>query len=107
MGLLVRCRNPPYVLPFADGDLRWLDAVERVLNTAMSDAADRDGGARYIDTYAISRGHDACTPHDQAWTQGEDIDPLAAASYHPRRAAMVGVVAQVKCVPEVEARASG
>ncbi|WP_222624501.1 SGNH/GDSL hydrolase family protein, partial [Streptomyces buecherae] len=86
----------PAILPFADGDLRWLDAVERALNTSMADAAERDGTARYVDTYGTSLGHDACAPGDQAWIQGKDTDPLAAASYHPRRGAMVGVAEQVR-----------
>ncbi|MFE6779204.1 SGNH/GDSL hydrolase family protein [Streptomyces sp. NPDC057702] len=95
----------PAILPFADGDLRWLDTVESALNTAMADAAARDGATRYIDTYATSLGHDACAPGDQAWIQGKDTNPLAAASYHPRRAAMVGVAAQVRRVLEADAPA--
>ncbi len=95
----------PTILPFADGYLRWLDTVERALNTSMADAAERDGAARYVDTYAASLGHDACAPGDQAWIQGKDTDPLAAASYHPRRAAMEGVAEQVRRALEGGARA--
>ncbi|MFT2019739.1 SGNH/GDSL hydrolase family protein [Streptomyces sp. 796.1] len=85
----------PDVLPFADGDLRWLDAVERALNTSMAEAAERDGDTQYVDTYGVSLGHDACAPGSRAWIQGKDIDPLAAAHYHPRRSAMEGVAGQV------------
>lgn len=81
----------PDILPFADGDLRWLDSVERTLNAALATAADIDGDTVFVDTYTPSTGHDACATGGAAWIQGKDTDLLRAASYHPRRSGMVGV----------------
>jgi lysophospholipase L1-like esterase len=70
----------PEVLPFADGDYAYLDHIGRALNDALSDAA-REAGARYVDLYGPSRGHDACAG-DRAWVAGAQTD-LPAAPYHP------------------------
>lgn len=85
----------PNVLPFADGDLRWLDSVERGLNSALVNAAQADGNTTFVDTYGPSLGHDACKG-SAAWIQGKDINPLVALNYHPRRAGMVGVATFVR-----------
>jgi lysophospholipase L1-like esterase len=76
----------PSVLPFADGDYSWADSVERQLNDAIATAA-RNQGARYVDTYGPSLGHDACAG-DAAWINGQSTNLLVAASYHPLRAGM-------------------
>ncbi|MFI9384763.1 SGNH/GDSL hydrolase family protein [Kutzneria sp. NPDC052558] len=81
----------PDVLPFADGDYTYLDSIERALNTAASNAA-AAGGATFVDTYGPSYGHDACAGGN-AWIQGQSLNLLAAAPYHPRKAAMVGEAA--------------
>lgn len=81
----------PDILPFADGDLRWVDSVEQALNTALSDAAAADGRTTFVDTYGPSLGHDACATGGAAWIQGKDIDLLGAYSYHPRMSGMIGV----------------
>jgi len=79
----------PSVLPFADGDYRFADLVERRLNAALRDAA-RGGGALFVDTYAASRGHDACAGR-QAWVNGQRTDIGRALAYHPFRAYMEAV----------------
>jgi hypothetical protein len=71
----------PAVLPFADGDYRYVGRVERRLNAALRHAA-RSQGAGYVDTYGPSRGHDACAG-EQAWVNGQYTDPNRAQSYHP------------------------
>ncbi|PXY27503.1 SGNH/GDSL hydrolase family protein [Prauserella muralis] len=84
----------PDVLPFADGDYVWLNSVEETLNAALEKAVAEDGGATFVDMYPASLGHDACAGR-AAWIQGKNTDPLAAASYHPRRSGMAGVAAEV------------
>jgi hypothetical protein len=86
-----RCPN---VLPFADGDLRWLDEVEQALNAALANAAATDGGTTFADMYAVSLGHDACAGKS-AWIQGKDTNLFAAVAYHPFKAGMVGVANQI------------
>lgn len=83
----------PDILPFADGDLRWVDSVQRALNGALSAAAAHDGATTFVDTYGPSLGHDACASHggSAAWIQGKDLNLIGAAAYHPRRAGMAAV----------------
>ncbi|RZQ64963.1 SGNH/GDSL hydrolase family protein [Amycolatopsis suaedae] len=88
----------PSVLPFADGDVRWLDSVEQALNAALANAAAADGATRFVDMYPASLGHDACAPGAAAWIQGKDTNLFAAASYHPRRSGMAGVAAVLRTV---------
>ncbi|MFI9455137.1 SGNH/GDSL hydrolase family protein [Amycolatopsis sp. NPDC052450] len=76
----------PSVVPFADGDYAWADEVERALNKAVSTAA-RKQGARYVDTYGPSLGHDACSG-DAAWVSGKTTDLFRAVAYHPYAAGM-------------------
>ncbi|MBK1786415.1 SGNH/GDSL hydrolase family protein [Prauserella cavernicola] len=84
----------PAVLPFADGDYAWLDDIEQTLNAALAKAVADDGAATFVDLYPPSLGHDACAGGD-AWIQGQHTNPFAAASYHPNRAGMAGVAAEV------------
>jgi lysophospholipase L1-like esterase len=79
----------PGVLPFADGDYRYADLVERRLNAALRAAA-RAGQALFVDTYAASRGHDACAGAD-AWVNGQRTAIGRALAYHPVRAYMDNV----------------
>ena len=79
----------PHLLPFADGDYRYADLVERRLNTALRQAA---GGnhAGFVNTYAASRGHDVCAGPD-AWVNGQRTDVGRALAYHPFRSYMDAV----------------
>lgn len=76
----------PGVLPFADGDYAYADQVERRLNASLRAAA-RRSGATFVDTYAASRGHDACAGRD-AWVNGQQTMLGRAQSYHPFRSYM-------------------
>ncbi|WP_197320283.1 SGNH/GDSL hydrolase family protein [Saccharomonospora sp. NB11] len=79
----------PDVLPFADGDYVWLNHIEETLNAALATAAANHGSTTFIDTYPASLGHDACAEH--AWIQGQHLNPIGAAHYHPNRWGMEGV----------------
>ncbi|MET8845789.1 SGNH/GDSL hydrolase family protein [Amycolatopsis sp. NPDC004625] len=85
----------PDVLPFADGDYAWLNGIEEKLNLMLSDAADADGKAEFVDTFGPSRGHDACARGGAAWINGQHQNVFAAAAYHPVQAGMAGVAAVV------------
>lgn len=82
----------PAILPFADGDYRYLYSVEQELNRVIQAAAAATG-AGYVDTFGPSTGHDACAPDGQAWIQGKDTNLLRALSYHPRYEGQAGVAA--------------
>ena len=71
----------PDEIPFADGDYRWVDKVERNLNSALSRAASNKG-VTYVDTYGPSLGHDACAG-DAAWVNGQWTNLVKAVAYHP------------------------
>ncbi|HET6503665.1 MAG TPA: SGNH/GDSL hydrolase family protein [Amycolatopsis sp.] len=79
----------PDILPFADGDYAWLNSVEQALDTALSTAAAGDGKASYVDTFAPSLGHDACSA--SPWINGQYTNLLAAAAYHPFFSGMRGM----------------
>lgn len=96
----------PDVLPFADGDLRWLDSVEVALNTALAKAAANDGATTFVDMYPASLGHDACAGRN-AWIQGKDTNLLAAVAYHPFKSGMVGMATQISQALGVRIRAGG
>jgi lysophospholipase L1-like esterase len=83
----------PEVLPFADGDYRYADLVERRLNTELRQAA-RAHQAGFVDTYAASRGHDACAGAD-AWVNGQRTEVGRALAYHPFRSYMAAVARRV------------
>ncbi len=77
------------ILPFADGDYAWLNDIEETLNAALATAAADNDATTFIDTYPASLGHDACSEH--AWIQGQHLNPIGAAHYHPNRWGMEGV----------------
>lgn len=68
-------------LPLAPGDVAFLRQKQQELNTMLGERA-RAAGATYVDTYAPSAGHDACSPAATRW-----IEPLRpsspAAVVHP------------------------
>jgi len=79
----------PDALPFAAGDYRYADLVERRLNGELRRAA-RAHRVGFVDTYAASRGHDVCAGAD-AWVNGQRTDAGRALAYHPFRAYMDAV----------------
>ncbi|MCK9901910.1 SGNH/GDSL hydrolase family protein [Frankia sp. Cpl3] len=65
----------------ANGDITYLRQKELELNTMLQRQADT-AGARYIDTYTPSVGHEACSARNTRWI--EPLLPLnPAASVHP------------------------
>ncbi|MGW1783264.1 SGNH/GDSL hydrolase family protein [Streptomyces sp. NPDC002143] len=68
-------------LPLAPGDVTFLRQKQQELNTMLGERA-QAAGATYVDTYAPSTGHDACSPTATRW-----IEPLRpsspAAVVHP------------------------
>jgi hypothetical protein len=76
-------------VPFAEGDYRWGNKIERILNRSLRRAAENNG-ATYVDLYPASRGHHACAG-DRAWINGSEIKPLRAANFHPFLRGMRGI----------------
>lgn len=75
-------------VPFAKGDYRWGNQIERLLNRSIRKAA-RNNGATYINLYPASKGHDACAG-DEAWINGSELKPAEAANFHPYLVGMRG-----------------
>jgi GDSL-like Lipase/Acylhydrolase family len=68
-------------MPVAGGDVPWMRAKQEELNAMLAEQA-ASGGARLVDVYAASAGHDACAPPGVRWV--EPVIPAnAAAPLHP------------------------
>lgn len=80
-------------VPLAWADVPYLRATEKRLNTMLANVAAANG-ARYVDTYTASIGHDACKSSSTRW-----VEPLipgnAAAPFHPNARGMAGVTPTV------------
>ncbi|MFJ4622348.1 SGNH/GDSL hydrolase family protein [Streptomyces sp. NPDC088812] len=80
-------------VPLAMGDFAWLRDKEKELNAMLARQA-RQGGARYVNTYAPTVGHDLCKPAGERWI--ETFAPeTPAAPVHPNatgEGAMAGAV---------------
>ena len=70
----------PDLLPLAEGDLPFARSVNRGLADALENAAEA-AGVEYVDTFALSRGHDICA--DEPWVNGQVNDPERALAFHP------------------------
>jgi hypothetical protein len=68
-------------MPVADGDVPWMRAKQEELNAMLAEQA-AAGGARLVDVYAASAGHDACAPPGVRWVEPV-IPASAAAPLHP------------------------
>ncbi|MFF0445425.1 SGNH/GDSL hydrolase family protein [Streptomyces sp. NPDC004609] len=51
------------------GDLDWLRGVTEELN-AIIERSTAAYGARYVDVYTSSKGHDVCQPRGEKWVEG-------------------------------------
>ena len=75
-------------VPLAWADVPYLRATEKRLNTMLAQQAAANG-ARYVDTYSASIGHDACKSTSTRW-----VEPLVpgntAAPFHPNASGMAG-----------------
>jgi lysophospholipase L1-like esterase len=68
-------------MPIADGDVPYMRAKQEELNGMLAQQAAANG-ARVVDVYAASAGHDACQPPGIRWV--EPVVPVnAAAPLHP------------------------
>ncbi|MFF4974745.1 SGNH/GDSL hydrolase family protein [Streptomyces sp. NPDC001083] len=80
-------------VPLAAGDFSYLRDKEKELNAMLARQARRNG-ARYVDTYAPTVGHDLCRPVANRWIETFTPDSPAA-PVHPNAAgesAMAGAV---------------
>jgi lysophospholipase L1-like esterase len=68
-------------MPLAAGDFAYLRDTEKKLNAMLASQASASG-ARYVDTYTPTVGHDMCKPAGERWI--EPLAPVApAAGAHP------------------------
>jgi lysophospholipase L1-like esterase len=76
-------------MPVASGDVPYLRQKQKELNAMLATQA-RGNGARLVDWYTASIGHDACKPPLVRWV--EPMVPVnAAAPVHPNLGGMQGV----------------
>ena len=68
-------------MPVADGDVAYLRAKQEELNAMLADQAAANG-ARLVDVYAASVGHDACAPPVLRWVEPY-VPASLAAPLHP------------------------
>lgn len=81
-------------LPLSNGDLPWLRAKNKELNSMLAAQAAANG-AHYVDTYTPGIGHDACQDNGVRWVEGIVPRLLQAAPVHPNATGMAGVAAVV------------
>jgi lysophospholipase L1-like esterase len=75
-------------MPISDGDVPYVRAKEKELNQMLADQAAANG-ARLVDWYTASIGHDACQPPGIKWVEGP-VPMNAAAPVHPNLLGMLG-----------------
>jgi len=80
-------------VPFARGDYRWADRVERSLNRHIRNRVE-EAGAEFVGLYRSSRGHHICAG-DRAWINGKDTNARAF-EYHPYRESMENATRQIR-----------
>jgi lysophospholipase L1-like esterase len=87
-------------MPIADGDVPYLRAKQEELNAMLASQAAANG-ARLVDVYAASVGHDACAPPLIRWV--EPFTPASpAAPVHPN---LIGMQAMANLVVQEMAAA--
>lgn len=69
------------LMGISSGDVPWLVAQEKVANAVVRRAAAATG-ARYVDTFGPSAGHDACSGTDTRWMEPL-VGPVNAFPVHP------------------------
>lgn len=81
------------LVPMSKGDITYFNSLETSLNTVLRTEAAANG-AKYVDTFASSVGHDACKAPGTAWVNG--IVPTSAAfPLHPNQAGEQNMANQV------------
>ncbi|HEY2207483.1 MAG TPA: SGNH/GDSL hydrolase family protein [Pseudonocardia sp.] len=93
------------VVPFSPKDVAYLRQVEQGLNAMLAREA-RDAGARFVDTYTPSIGHDICKLPGTKWVEG--LVPTApAAPVHPNTLGMRNSANAVLATLHVKLLAAG
>ncbi|RFU41287.1 SGNH/GDSL hydrolase family protein [Actinomadura logoneensis] len=82
------------LVPFAAGDVPFLNSTERELNTMLRKTAAANG-ATFVDTYAGTTGHDVCAPPAARWVEGM-LPSHKAAPAHPNELGMRQVAARIR-----------
>ena len=72
------------LMGISTGDVPWLVHQAKVANDVVRRAA-AETGARYVDTYTPSAGHDACSGADTRWMEPL-VGPVNAFPVHPNAA---------------------
>lgn len=89
-------------MPLAPVDANWTDSIERQINTSLSKAvlsqavlsqAAKSADVTFVNSYALSKGHDACAGK-KAWVNGTQTILFGAAAFHPFREGMNAVARQ-------------
>jgi lysophospholipase L1-like esterase len=81
------------LVPISAGDITYINSLETSLNTVLRNAATANG-AKYVDTFTSSIGHDACKSSGTAWVNGV-VPTSAAFPLHPNRAGEQNMANQV------------
>ncbi len=81
------------LVPIAFGDVPYLRAVEKALNSMLASVAAANH-ATFVDTYTASIGHDVCQAPGTKWVEGL-IPTSPAAPFHPNRLGEQGMARQV------------
>jgi lysophospholipase L1-like esterase len=81
------------LVPISSGDITYVNSLETSLNTVLRNAANANG-AKYVDTFTSSIGHDACKASGTAWVNGV-IPTSAAFPLHPNQAGEQNMANQV------------
>ncbi|MCZ0991054.1 SGNH/GDSL hydrolase family protein [Streptomyces diastatochromogenes] len=80
-------------LPLAPGDMTFLRQKTQQLNAMLTERA-KAAKATYVDTFAPSTGHDACSPSATRWV--EPLRPSSpAAAVHPNERGERGMATAV------------
>lgn len=81
-------------MPLTPVDANWTDSIERRINTSLSQAvlsrAAQGVNVAFVNSYALSKGHDACAGK-RAWVNGTETVMFGAAAFHPFREGMNAV----------------
>lgn len=85
----------PRRLPYADGDVAFGHEVQRLLNAALRDAAQR-AEVEFLDMHDASLGHDVCS--EAPYVQGARTDRTAALAFHPRPRGMRAVADRLEAL---------
>jgi lysophospholipase L1-like esterase len=92
-GLPVNGSNCWPLVPLSSGDITYFNSLEQRLNSVIAGAASANG-ARFVDTWNSSIGHDACKPSGTAWVNGIVPNSIAY-PLHPNQAGEQNMANQV------------